>query len=45
VVIIFEKDSPNVYYQYLNRLEIGARFDTRKGIRIYPLEAYNKLTY
>jgi hypothetical protein len=43
MVIIFEKDSPNIYYQWLDKLEEGKRFDTRNGIRIYPIEVYNKM--
>jgi hypothetical protein len=42
-VIVFEKDSPNIYYQWLDKLETGPKFDTRRRIRIYPIESFLKM--
>ena len=31
-----------VFWQWLDVLERGRKFDTRKGVRIYAIEGYNK---
>jgi hypothetical protein len=42
VLIVFEKSTDNVYWQYLDILESGKHFDTRNEIRIYPIENFIK---
>lgn len=41
-LIVYEK-SGRIYGQYLDKLEAGSFFDTRKGVRIYPIEAFKIL--
>lgn len=36
-LIVFEKDTERTYWQRLSVLESGEYFDTRNGIRIYPI--------
>ncbi len=42
VLFVFEKNTKNVYYQYLDLLEAGTYFDTKNEIRIYPIEKFRK---
>ncbi len=43
IVIQFMIDQPNtVYYQFLDVLEKGKYFDTRRGIRIYHIDSWKK---
>ena len=43
--IVFEPDTDNVFYQFLDVLEEGKHFDTRNGVRIYPLGSFKKDTW
>ena len=40
--LVFEPDSDNVFIQWLDVLEQGKHYDTRNGVRIYPLESFSK---
>lgn len=43
-LVIFEKGTNDIYYQWLDELEKGEHFDT-KGMnprRVYPLTSFNK---
>lgn len=40
MLIVFVKDTDDIYYQYLDALEKGKHFDTKNGIRIFPLTSY-----
>jgi len=42
-LLVFDLTDGNVYWQWLDVLNDGRHFDTKKGIRIYPMESYNKL--
>lgn len=42
-LMVFEKDTLNVYGQFLDVLEQGQYYDTRNQIRIYPIRNFNKL--
>lgn len=39
-LLVFD-NSGQVYGQYLDALELGESFDTKNGIRIYPLKSFN----
>ena len=39
-IIIIEEDTKNILGQWLSILEKGKKFDTAKGIRIYPIESF-----
>jgi len=45
VLVIFEKGSDSVFYQRLDKLELGNKIDTRglKPRRIYDLNSFHKL--
>ena len=43
LLIIIEKWSKNIYYNYIDELEKGYYFDTKNGIRIYPLYNYKQM--
>jgi hypothetical protein len=44
-LLVFEKDTDNVYGEYLDVLENrGGYYDTPKKIRIYPIDHFTKLT-
>jgi len=40
ILIVFQKGTKNIYMQYLDKLEQGKHFDTKNGIRIYPIENF-----
>ena len=40
LLLIFDKNSDKVYYNYLSKLEKTKYFDTKKGIRIYNIENF-----
>jgi len=40
ILITFEKETNNIYWQYLDILENGKYYDTKNGIRIYPIENF-----
>jgi len=41
-LMVFERNSSNIYGQFLDILELGKHKDTKNKIRIYPIENYNK---
>ena len=43
MLVVFIKDSDDIYFQYLDILEKGKYFDTKNKIRIYPIMNYNHL--
>ena len=43
MLIVFEKDTENIYCQYLDVLEKGNHFDTKNKIRIYPIENFKHI--
>lgn len=43
-LIVFEKDSNNIFASYLDELEEGEYFDTKNDIRIYPLYSFSNIT-
>lgn len=45
MLVIFEKDTSKVYTQWLDKLEKDNYFDTKKGIRIYPLENFEEYIF
>jgi len=40
--LVFDVDG-GIYYQWLDLLEQGEKFTTRKGIRIYPLQSFYRI--
>lgn len=44
VLIVYIKNSNDIYYAYLDKLEAGEHFDTKNDIRIYPITNYEKLS-
>ena len=42
ILLVFEKGTPNIYWQLLSRLEKGEYFDTKNDIRIYPISRFRK---
>jgi len=40
MLIVFIKGTDDIYYQYLDILEKDKYFDTKNGIRIFPLTSY-----
>lgn len=44
ILIVFVKDSIDIYWQYIDELEKGKSYDTRNEIRIYPIENFIKLS-
>jgi len=44
ILMVFEKGTNNVYWQYLDILEKGKYYDTKNEIRIYPIENFKKIT-
>lgn len=42
ILLVFIKNTEDVYYQYLDILESGEYFDTKSNIRIYPIKNFNK---
>ena len=42
LLLIFDTKDNHVYYQWLNELEQGKYFDTKKNIRIYNINSFNK---
>jgi len=42
VILVFEKNTNNVYWQWLRILEQGEYIDTKNGIRIYNINNYHK---
>jgi len=43
MLVVFVKDTDDVYFQYLDVLEKGKYFDTKNKIRIYPITSYNHI--
>ncbi|MDP3980468.1 MAG: hypothetical protein Q8Q33_03525 [Chlamydiota bacterium] len=43
MLIVFRKNTDEVYCQYLDVLEKGTHFDTKNKIRIYPIENFTKI--
>ena len=41
ILLVFRKNTNEIYWQYLDNLEKGIYFDTKNNIRIYPIENYN----
>jgi len=37
ILLVFEKNTQEIFYQYLDILEAGDSYDTKNGVRIYPL--------
>jgi hypothetical protein len=44
MLIVFIKNTADVYWQYLDELEKGKHFDTKNDIRIYPIENFIKIS-
>jgi hypothetical protein len=44
ILLVFEKGTQNIYWQYLDILEKGEYFDTKNNIRIYPISNFYKIT-
>lgn len=45
ILLVLEKNTDNIYMQKLLKLEEGKYYDTRNGIRIYPIENFVKYNY
>ena len=43
ILVILDKETNEVFYQYLDKLDAGVHFDTHgeKPRRIYPIESFN----
>jgi len=44
MLIVFVKNTSDIYWQYLDELEKGKHFDTRQEIRIYPIKSFIKIS-
>ena len=44
LLVVFIKNSDDIYWQYLDVLEEGRHFDTKNDIRIYPIENFIKIS-
>jgi hypothetical protein len=45
ILIVFEKNTNNVYVQKISILEQGEHHDTKNKIRIYKIDNFNKYNY
>ena len=45
MLIVFRKNTDEVYCQYIDVLEEGPHFDTKNKIRIYPVESFSMITW
>lgn len=43
ILLVFEKGTSNIFWQYLDVLEKGEYFDTKNNIRIYPISNFHKI--
>jgi len=43
VLVVFDKETNEVFLQDIKKLEEGKHFDTRNYIRIYPIENFEKV--
>jgi hypothetical protein len=41
--LVFDLTDDNVYWQWLDVLNNGEYYDTKNGIRVYPINAYNRM--
>lgn len=44
MLMIFVKNTTDIFWQYLDILEQGKYFDTKNNIRIYPIENFIKIS-
>ena len=44
LIVVFEKETDNIYFQFLSKLETTEYHETKNGIRIYNIENYYKET-
>ncbi|MEN6432657.1 MAG: hypothetical protein ABFD06_07235 [Smithella sp.] len=42
ILLVFEKNTNNVYWQFLSIMEKGRHIDTKNKIRIYDIDNFNK---
>lgn len=42
ILLVFEKDTENIYFAYLSKLEKTIYYDTKNKIRIYNIENFKK---
>lgn len=42
ILLVFEKDTNNIYWQFLSKLEKGKHIDTKNKIRIYDINNFIK---
>lgn len=45
LLLVYEKNTENIYWNYLSELEKTEYFDTKNGIRIYNIKHYNRGNY
>jgi hypothetical protein len=43
MLIVFVKNTKDVYCQYIDILEAGEHFDTKNNIRIYPIKNFKRI--
>ena len=43
ILLVYEKGTDKVYWQYIDVLEKGEYFDTKKKIRIYPIDNFKRI--
>ena len=45
MLVVFIKNTADIYYQYIDVLETGKWFDTKNEIRIYPIENFKHIIF